>query len=86
VTAAATHRRWSLTLDLSGAPLHSIRAIETVQCLCSQDFARQVDQEVVDLHLRPLFVGLDTVIAGSTLVKRRPCPLWRLAARWPVPH
>jgi circadian clock protein KaiB len=68
------HRRWSLTLYVSGASPHSARALETVRRLCDEELTGHVELEVVDVADQPALADRDGIVAVPTLVKRLPAP------------
>lgn len=70
--------QWVLTLYVSGASLHSMRAIDTVRSLCEAELGDTVTLEIVDVNEQPALVIRDEVLAAPTLIKRLPAPLRRI--------
>ena len=70
--------RWSLTLYVNGASLHSAAALETVRRICDEELAGRVDLRIVDVATDPAVLVQDQIMAIPTLVKHLPAPLRRL--------
>lgn len=77
-TAGESEERWTLTLYVSRASPHSLRAIETLRRLCDDELAGRADLEIIDVSDQPSLLARDGIVAAPTLIKRRPRPLRRL--------
>jgi circadian clock protein KaiB len=64
-----------LTLYINGTSARSAAALITLQRLCEEELAGQVELTVVDIRSNPQALSDDRILAVPTLVKRLPPPL-----------
>lgn len=68
-------QRLVLTLYVNGTSARSAAALLTLQRLCEEELAGQVELTVVDIRSDPQALSDDRILAVPTLVKRLPPPL-----------
>lgn len=64
-----------LTLYVNGSSVASATALQTLQRICREELADQVELTVVDIRSDPQALVRDRILAVPTLIKRLPPPL-----------
>jgi len=75
MTTPPVPQRMLLTLYINGTSARSAAALITLQRLCEEELAGQVELTVVDIRSNPQALSDDRILAVPTLVKRLPPPL-----------
>jgi len=73
--AGRAAQSYVLTLYVTGATAHSLRAIANIKAICKQYLEGRYHLEVVDVYRRPELLSSDQIVAVPTLIKRLPVPL-----------
>ena len=66
-----------LRLYVSGMTPNSLRAIENVRKICTENLEGRYTLEIIDIYQQPIFAKEGQIIAAPTLVKELPPPLRR---------
>ena len=64
-----------LRLYVSGMTPNSLRAIENVRRICSENLQGRYQLEIIDIYQQPFFAKEGQIVATPTLVKELPEPL-----------
>jgi circadian clock protein KaiB len=64
-----------LRLYVSGMTPNSLRAIENVRKICTENLEGRYQLEIVDIYQQPIFAKEGQIVAAPTLVKELPPPL-----------
>ena len=64
-----------LRLYVSGMTPNSLRAIENVRKICTENLEGRYKLEIIDIYQQPIFAKEGQIIAAPTLVKELPPPL-----------
>ncbi len=71
-------KRIVLRLYVMGKTPRSMRSIDDMQRICSQEFEGEVDFEVVDVLERPQLAEDEKILATPTVIKKLPPPIRRI--------
>jgi len=64
-----------LRLYVSGMTPNSLKAIENVRKICTENLEGRYHLEIVDIYQQPIFAKEGQIVAAPTLVKELPPPL-----------
>jgi circadian clock protein KaiB len=70
--------KFKLKLYITGRTSNSIRAIETLQGICEENFADEYELSIIDVLEHPQLAEDEKILATPTLIKELPPPMRRI--------
>jgi len=74
----AKRPRYVLRLFVAGTNRKSLRAMQNLKKLLSEEMEGQYELEIIDIYQQPIFAKSGQIVAAPTLIKELPPPLRKL--------